>query len=79
MEKNKYLHDNEKWNEFIGSKIININNDNTKFLKIKNVSRYNKTLQILSQNSLRYKSFGNIPWYEQFSKYIARSKKYKNI
>ena len=24
MEKNKYLHDNEKWNEFIGSKIINI-------------------------------------------------------
>jgi len=35
MEKNKYLHDNEKWNEFVGSKIININEDNTNFLKKK--------------------------------------------
>ena len=35
MEKNKYLHDNEKWNEFIGSKIININDENTKFLENK--------------------------------------------
>ena len=72
MEKNKYLHDNEKWNEFIGSKIININNDNTNFFENKkNVLKYNKKLyKEYLKNFLRYKSFANVPWYEQFSKYF---------
>ena len=73
MEKNKYLYDNEKWNEFIGSDVINIDFDNSEFLKQKKVFKYNKKFyQDYLKNFLKYKSFSNKPWYKQLYNYFNK-------
>ena len=72
IEKYKYVHDNETRIGFMGSKIINIDSDNSKLLKDKRkIFSYNKKLyRDYLKNFLKYKSSPNVPWYKNFSDYF---------
>tara|TARA_B100000941_G_C28501010_1_gene554214 strand:+ start:755 stop:1912 length:1158 start_codon:yes stop_codon:yes gene_type:complete len=66
LEKIRYIHDNERYIPFVGSKKINIDKNNFHFLSNKNqIFSYNKKkYQSYLKNFLKHDLSKNIPWYE---------------
>ena len=72
VEKHKYVRDGETRIEFMGSRVINIDDNNKSFFKNKKkIFQYNKKIYSnYLNNFLKHNLSDETPWFKNFNKYF---------